>query len=68
MEIPSSTAGLAQLATSLSQNKLEGAVEVAVLKKAIDIQEQSALHLLDSLPNSTPGLPANVGTQLNVTA
>ena len=68
MEIPSSTAGLAQLATSLSQNKLEGAVDVAVLKKAIDIQEQSALHLLDSLPNSTQGLPANVGTQLNVTA
>ncbi|MBK5962570.1 hypothetical protein CCR95_00195 [Thiocystis minor] len=68
MEIPSSTAGLAQLATSLSQNKLEGAVEVAVLKKAIDIQEQSALQLLDSLPSPTQGLPANVGTHLNVTA
>ena len=68
MEIPSSTAGLAQLATNLSQNKLEGAVGVAVLKKAIDIQEQSAAQLLDSLPSSTQGLPANVGTQLNVTA
>ncbi len=68
MEIPSSTAGLTQLATSLSQNKLEGAVGVAVLKKAIDIQEQSAMQLIQSLPGSTQGLPANVGTKLNVTA
>ncbi|AFL75282.1 YjfB family protein [Thiocystis violascens] len=68
MEIPSSTVGLAQLATSLSQNKLEGAVDVAVLKKAIDIQEQSALQLLENLPSSTQGGSAHVGTQLNVTA
>ncbi|WP_295409095.1 YjfB family protein [uncultured Thiocystis sp.] len=68
MEIPSSTAGLAQLATSLSQNKLEGAVDVAVLKKAIDIQEQSATQLIQSIPSPTQGLSANIGTQLNVTA
>ena len=68
MEIPSSTAGLAQLATSLSQNKLEGAVDVAVLKKAIDIQEQSATQLIQSIPSPTQGLSANLGTQLNVTA
>ncbi|TCT22143.1 YjfB family protein [Thiobaca trueperi] len=68
MEIPSSTAGLTQLATSLSQNKLEGAVGVAVLKKAIDIQEQSAMQLIQSLPSATQGLPAHVGTKLNVTA
>ncbi|AFL75575.1 YjfB family protein [Thiocystis violascens] len=68
MEIPSSTTGLATLATSLSQSKLEGAVNVAVLKKAIDIQEQSATQLIQSIPSPTQGLPANVGTQLNVTA
>ena len=68
MEIPTSTTGLAMLATSLSQSKLEGAADVAVLKKAIDIQEQSATQLIESLPSPTQGLPANVGTQLNVTA
>ena len=68
MEIPSSTAGLTQLATSLSQNKLEGAVGVAVMKKAMDIQEQSATQLLQSLPTPTASLPDGVGTRINTTA
>lgn len=68
MEIPSSTVGLTQLATSLSQNKLEGAVGVAVLKKAIDIQEQSSAQLLQSLPTPSQSLPDGVGTRINTTA
>lgn len=68
MEIPSSTTGLATLATAMSQTKLEGAVDVAVLKKAIDIQKESAAQLLQSLPTPTAALPDGVGGQVNTTA
>lgn len=61
MEIPTSTVGLAQLATTMSQTKLEDAVGVAVLKQALDIQEQSATQLIQSLPDGT-------GTRIDVTA
>lgn len=61
MEIPTSTVGLAKLATSMSETKLGDAVGVAVLKQALDIQEQSASELIQSLPDGT-------GTQINVTA
>jgi hypothetical protein len=67
MDIPTSTTGLATLATAMSQNKLESAVDVAVFKKAIDIQKASAAQLLQSLP--TPAaLPDGVGGQVNTTA
>nr|WP_207280686.1 YjfB family protein [Thiocystis violacea] len=49
------------LATSLAQGKVESAVDVAVLKKSIELQEQTATHLLQSLPDG-------VGTQINTTA
>ena len=68
MEIPTSTTGLAQLATSLSQSRLEEQVGVAVLKKAIDIQEQSATQLLQGLSTPSASLPAGVGGQIDVTA
>ncbi|NVZ10136.1 YjfB family protein [Allochromatium humboldtianum] len=68
MEIPSSTTGLATLATAMSQTKLEGAVDVAVLKKAIDIQKESVAQLLQNLPTPTAALPDGVGGQINTTA
>jgi hypothetical protein len=68
MEIPTSTTGLATLATAMSQTKLEGAVDVAVLKKAIDIQKESAVQLIQSLPTPTAALPDGVGGQVNTTA
>lgn len=68
MEIPTSTTGLATLATAMSQTKLEGAVDVAVLKKAIDIQKESAAQLIQSLPTPTAALPDGVGGQINTTA
>jgi hypothetical protein len=64
----SSTPGITSLATMLSSSKLEGAAGVAVLKKAMDIQEQSASQLIQSIPDLRQGLPENVGTQINVTA
>ena len=68
MEIPTSTTGLATLATAMSQTKLEGAVDVAVLKKAIDIQKESVAQLLQNLPTPTAALPDGVGGQINTTA
>ena len=68
MEIPTSTTGLATLATAMSQTKLEGAVDVAVLKKAIDIQKESAAQLLQTLPTPAAALPDGVGGQVNTTA
>jgi hypothetical protein len=48
------------------------AVQTAVLKKAIDIQAQSALALIESIPQPQPvnpaNLPPNLGQNINTTA
>lgn len=51
---------IASLATQMSQVQTSEAVQVAVLKKAMDIQEQSALQLLQAVPNNPPNLGNNV--------
>ncbi|WP_321325068.1 YjfB family protein [Thiomicrorhabdus sp.] len=46
-------------------------VSVGMLKKALDTQTQSALALIESIPQITPttqGLPANLGNNINTTA
>ena len=49
----------ASIASSVGSND---AVGVAVLKKAMDIQEQSAAQLIQSIPE----LPDNLGQNINV--
>lgn len=49
----------AAIASSVGQND---AVGIAVLKKAMDIQEQSALQLIESIPKPS----ASVGQNINV--
>lgn len=49
----------ASLAANVSQNDR---VAISVLKKALDIQEQSALQLIESIPQPT----ANSGNNVNV--
>jgi Putative motility protein len=51
---------IASLATQMSQAQTADAVQVAVLKKAMDVQEQSALQLLQAIPNNPPNLGNNV--------
>ncbi len=51
---------IASLSTQMSQVQTADAVQVAVLKKAMDIQEQSALQLLQAVPNNPPNLGNNV--------
>jgi hypothetical protein len=45
-------------------------VSVAILKKSIDIQSNSALELLQAIPSPAPAsnLPANLGQNVNTTA
>ena len=56
---------LASLSTALSQAQLGDAVGISVLKKAMDIQEQSSLQLLQALPQVSNN-PPNLGNSVDV--
>jgi len=51
---------IASVATEMSQVQTTQAVQIAVLKKAMDIKEQSAMQLLQALPSNPPNLGNNV--------
>lgn len=59
------SAALAQQEAYGQQN-----VQVSMLKKAMDVQTEGALALINALPtpSSTQGLPMNVGKNINTTA
>lgn len=61
---------IASMATSMSNAKMGQEVGTAVLKKAMDISAQSAMALIDALPDSQPSqnLPAHLGKNINTTA
>lgn len=63
--------GIANLATSMAQNRNDDAVSIAVLKKAIDIQTVMASQMIASLtpaPAAAANLPAHLGQNINTTA
>lgn len=60
-------ASVSSLTTALSQAKTGDAVGTLVLKKAIDIQAQSAMQLLQALPQA-PSNPPNLGNSIDVKA
>ena len=51
---------IASVATEMSQVQTAQAVQLAVLKKAMAIEEQSAMQLLQALPSNPPNLGNNV--------
>ena len=53
------------LSSALSQVQTGDAVSTAVLKKAIDIQAQNAMQLLEALPQVTSN-PPNLGNSVDV--
>jgi hypothetical protein len=55
-------------AAGLASQKTSDAVNVAVLKKAIDIQESSAAQLLQALPQPPLATSGSLGTQVNTFA
>ncbi len=63
MEI-SSTSGYS---SAMTQTQLSEAVSTGVLRKAIDIQAQGALQLLQALPQVTNN-PPNLGNNIDVKA
>jgi len=51
---------IASAATEMANSQTAQAVQIAVLKKAMDLQEQSMLQLLDAIPSNPPHLGNHV--------
>jgi hypothetical protein len=62
--------GIASVATTLADVGTSQAVTIAVLKKAIDINAESATALIEAIPDnkSLQNLPAHLGQNINTTA
>jgi hypothetical protein len=66
---------IASLATTMASTATQEAIGMAVQRKAMDIQANSAAALLAALPSiaptaptSGPNLPAHLGQNVNTTA
>lgn len=66
----SDTSAIASLSTSLSSARTEQAIQIAVLKTALDSETLEASSLLSAIPPvpSVPNLPAHLGNSINTTA
>ena len=53
---------------SLPAAQVASEIQMTVLKKAIDADAQSALTLLQALPDPRAGLPAHIGNRVNTAA
>ena len=62
----SSTASIASTASALSQAKVGDAVNISVMKKAMNIQKQTAAQLIEALPQ--PAAVGNLGRNINTFA
>jgi hypothetical protein len=60
--------GIAKLATSIADTGLRQDVQIAVLKRAQDIQATTATQLIDAVAQTAPNLPAHLGKHVNTTA
>lgn len=60
--------GIAALATDMSAQKTQAAISTTMLRKALDVQQQSALSLLQALPQPVSSNPPNLGNSVNVRA
>lgn len=63
------SSSIAGMASSIANTQTDTAVGVAVLKKALDIQSQNAMQLIQSLPQPTPASnPPNLGNGVDTFA
>lgn len=60
--------GIAHLATSMKAVATQQEVELAVLKKAIDMQAASGAALIEALQPPANNLPPHLGQNINTTA
>ena len=63
-----SPAAVAQLATSMSNAELGNSTGITMLKKSMDMNEQTATQLIQSIPDASAALPDGVGGTINTTA
>lgn len=65
-----SDATIASLVNGLTSNRIDPSIGIAVLKKALDSDSETAAALINALPQvSAPGnLPAHLGQNINTTA
>lgn len=66
MEANMDVTNIANLATSLAQQRNDMDVSVAVFKKALDAQSSAALSLIAAIP--TVSLPPHLGNNVNTKA
>ena len=61
---------IASLATTMAETGVKQEVDVAVLKKALDVQGTSALALIQAVPgvSASANLPPHLGQNVNTTA
>lgn len=59
---------IASLATSMSNTRIASEVSTAVFKKALDVQEQSAMQLIAALPQAQGSNPPHLGNSIDVKA
>ena len=59
---------VASSASGLTQTQTTDAVQIAVLKKAMDLEQQSADLLIQSVAQSMPSNPPHLGNNVNVLA
>ena len=62
--------GIAQLSTSMAETGTKQAVDIAILKKAQDMESFNASALIQALPDvpSPQNLPEHLGNTINTTA
>ena len=60
--------GFAALATEMSQTRTAGTVQVAVLRKSLDIQEANAMQLLEAASQVIPSSPPHLGKRIDTSA
>jgi len=61
-------AGIAAVATEMAQARTGNAVQLAVLKKAMDVEAQGALQLIQAASQVITTSPPNLGTRIDTFA
>lgn len=59
---------IASLATNMAAEKTQAAVSTTMLRKALDIQQSTALGLLQALPQPVANNPPNLGNAIDTRA
>lgn len=62
------TSGIATIATSMSQARTSEAVQLSVLKKAMDINTQNGLQLVQNASKVVANNPPHLGNLIDTTA